>query len=241
MGYARASRCVRAAARLAREAGATIVENAQVTKITPIAGGSVRATTASGDQYEADRLILTAGAWTQSLLSSFGVTIPLVVTRQTYVHLGLTSRYTDFAPGRFPVWIDAPANTYGFPILGEMPGVKLAAHDQGQITTPETADRTVSETERQALRDYAKMRMPALGQDVVYEKVCLYSNTPDEDFIIDAIPGLPGGFVISACSGHGFKFAPLIGQIAADLAVAGTTLYDLSRFRLARFAFAPPI
>ena len=69
-----------------------------------------------------------------------------------------------------------------------------------------------------------------------YAKVCLYANTPNEDFILDAIPGLPHTFVVGGLSGHGFKFTPLLGQILADLAIGGTVRYDLSRFSLGRFA-----
>ena len=82
----------------------------------------------------------------------------------------------------------------------------------------------------------AAERLPRLSQTVVYEKVCLYSNTPDEDFVIDAIPNLPNAFVFSACSGHGFKFTPLMGEIAARLATEQETGYDLTRFQLGRFA-----
>jgi len=200
-----------------------------------VAGGGVRVKLKSRETLIADRLLIAAGAWTKPLLEPLGVNLPLVVTRQPYVHLRPAHNAANFEAGRFPVWIDAPANAYGFPRLGEVPGVKLGLHDRGETVTPETVIRTVQEADRQAARRFAAHRFPDLSPEVVYEKVCLYTNTPDEDFIVDAVPGLPGGFVVSACSGHGFKFAPLMGQIGADLACDCPFSHDLTRFRLARF------
>ncbi|HZO89416.1 MAG TPA: N-methyl-L-tryptophan oxidase [Chthonomonadaceae bacterium] len=235
MGYARASRCVRAAAQLARQHGAQILEERRVESIEAAPEG-LRVRTQAGETFTTDRLLLTAGPWTGPQLAKLGVQAPLVVTRQPYIHLQPARNAADFEPERFPPWIDATAPiTYGLPRLGDLPGVKIGLHDGGQITTPETVDRRVREEDRAAVRRYAAARFPWLSPEVVYEKVCLYTNTPDEDFIVDAVPGLPGAFVISGCSGHGFKFTPLLGQIAADLATGTPVPYELSRFRLARF------
>jgi glycine/D-amino acid oxidase-like deaminating enzyme len=95
-------------------------------------------------------------------------------------------------------------------------------------------------SDHEAVCHYAAQRFPWLSTDIVYAKVCLYTNTPDEDFILDLVPGLPGAYLISACSGHGFKFTPLLGQIAVDLVSTGTCAYDLSRFRLSRFTDVCP-
>ena len=239
MGYAHASLCLRTAARLARQHGADIREGNPVISLQAETGGSgVRVTLADGTELTADRLLLTAGPWVGPHLAEFGITVPLVVTRQPYLHLEPASHSEDFEPGRFPVWIDAEANAYGFPHLNYVAGVKIGIHDRGTITTPETVDRTVQEEDREAVRRYAKHRFPQLSTTVTYEKVCLYTNTPEEDFIVDAIPGLPGGYVISGCSGHGFKFTPLLGQIAAHLATDMPLSYDLSRFQLSRFSSA---
>lgn len=125
---------------------------------------------------------------------------------------------------------------YGFPRLGDVPGVKLALHSGGDIVELENVDRSVRDSDREPLLRYARERFPWLGEEILYEKVCLYTRTPDEDFIVDAIPGLEGAFLISACSGHGFKFGPLIGQLGASL-VNGTHMpYDLTRFSLRRFS-----
>lgn len=237
MGFAYASRCVRAAVAIARELGAQILEETAVAGIERH-GSGVAVTTRVGARFEADRLLIAAGAWTQPLLASLGVQIPLVVTRQVVVHLEpQQQRAESFEIGRLPVWIDAAANAYGFPYIrdGQAGGVKIALHDQGEATTPETVNRSVTEADLEAVRQIARRRFPDLSERVIYAKVCLYSNTPDADFVIDTVPGFPEITFVSACSGHGFKFTPLLGKIAGALVTGQPILYDLSRFRLNRF------
>lgn len=234
MGYARASQCVRAAARLARQHGAVIHESTPVVAISATPQGGVQVTTANGPAFEADRLVLCAGPWSGRLLAEQGIALPLRIVRKTYIHLLPERNKTDFETGRFPVWIDAQSWAYGFPRLGDVPGVKIAIHAGGQETSPGAVDRIVSDEDRDALVGYARRRFPDLSDEVVYEKVCLYTMTPDEDFIIDRMPGLPGAFMIGGTSGHGFKFGPLLGEIARILVDGAPTPYDLSRFSLAR-------
>ena len=235
MGYARASNSVRAAARLAKQQGARFQENTPIVGIAANTNG-VQVTTAAGETILGDKLLLTAGAWTGPKLAELGIRVPLVVTRQPYIHLQPARHGEQFGVGRFPVWIDAGANFYGFPQLGDVRGVKIGLHNRGETTTPDTVSRDVTDADIQSTLQYAIRRFPWLGEQVVYSKVCLYTNTPNEDFILDAVPGLPHTFVVGGLSGHGFKFTPLLGQILADMAQDKPIDYDLSRFRLARFA-----
>jgi sarcosine oxidase len=235
MGYARASRAVRAAVRLAEEAGASIRENCAVTEIN-VAGERVRLRTSGGETIEADRLVIAPGPWAAPLLAPLGVQLPVTVTRQPYVHFEPARDKEMFEAPRFPVWIDAGANAYGFPRLGDIGGVKIGIHDYGALSDPETVDRSVNDADRGAARAYAARRFPSLGSEIVYEKVCLYTVTPDNDFIVDTVPGAQNILVISACSGHGFKFTPLMGQLAADFVDGARGRCDLSPFRLSRFA-----
>ena len=233
MGFARASRCVRAATRLARALGAEIREECPVAGIESARAG-VCVITDAGERIEADGLVVCVGPWAAPLLRSLGLDLPLTVTRQAYVHLQPASHPEAFTVRNFPTWIDAGTNHYGFPILGGLPGVKLASHDRGIATLPETVDRTVTEADKDLCRAYARERFPWLGPEVVYAKICLYTNTPDEHFVIDRIPGLSNSVVIGGLSGHGFKFTPLLGQIAADLVTGRPIPHDLSRFRAGR-------
>ena len=234
MGYARASRCVRAAVQLAQRAGAIFHEDTPVRDIST-KGDLFRAQTEAGDTFEAERLLLCAGSWTGTLLGRVGLSLPLKVVRKTYIHLQPARHAEAFEVGRFPVWIDAATFAYGFPHLG-VPGVKLAFHAGGESTDPDHVARELREDERDQLRAYAAQRFPDLSRDIAHEKVCLYTNTPDEDFLVDAMPHWPGAFLVGGLSGHGFKFAPLLGRIAARLLTESATHHDLSRFALARLA-----
>lgn len=234
MAYARASRCVRVGARLARSHGASLREHTSIADIHADADG-VRVTTLAGETIAGDRLLLSTGPWTGPYLARIGVSVPLIVTRQAYIHLEPRKDAELFTSGRFPVWIDAATNYYGFPRLGDVGGVKIALHEHGEATTPQDADRSIRDAEIEATRAYARHRFPSLSDTVTYAKVCLYTNTPDEDFILDALPGLPHIFVAGGLSGHGFKFAPLLGQTLADFAVGNPMAYDLTRFRINRF------
>jgi monomeric sarcosine oxidase len=241
MGYARASRCVRAAATLAKRHGAQIREHTPVAEIEPGAGGNgLRVLTGtgeclSGERLSTDKVLICAGPWTQRCLAKLGIEVPLNVVRKTYIHLEPARHHENFEASCFPVWIDADSLAYGFPRLGDVPGVKLAMHGGGETTLPGTVERVVLERDRAVLHEYAVKRFPDLSRRVVYEKVCLYTNTPDEDFIIDAVPGLAGAFFIGGLSGHGFKFGPLLGEIALALVTGAAMPYDLSRFSCTRF------
>ncbi len=230
-GYLRASACVRAQMRLAQAAGAVLRENVVVEGIEPGKGGRVRVKTGDG-AWEFDKVLVTAGAWMADLLPLLG--LPLTVTRQYYAHLR-AARVEEFAVGAFPVWIDADANFYGFPDDGETPGVKVAWHEHGQPTHPDRVARTVTDDDREPLTAYAAQHLPGLSGPPLWEKTCLYTNAPDEDFVLDAVPDVPGAFLCSGCSGHGFKFTILLGQILCRLAWGEAVGADVSRFGLARF------
>jgi sarcosine oxidase len=242
-GFLRASRCVLAHARLARQYGAEIREGVTVEAVEPQPGGGVVVRTADGGSAGTfDRAVVTAGPWMGSLLSDLG--LPLQVTRQEWVYLPLrdTAPPNDFAPGRLPVWIDAGTHWYGFPLDGAVPGaVKLALHAPGPPTNPETVTLDAAEADvlartqgPEAAARYASERLPDLTLPAVHAGACLYTNAPSEDFLLDTLPGTENVYLISACSGHGFKFTTLLGSIAADWALSKPYGRDLSRFALAR-------
>jgi len=234
-GFLRASRCVRAAARLARERGAQLREETRLLAIESAADG-VHLHLADGEILVADRAVVCAGPWTGRLLADRGVRVPLVVTRQQYLHLLPREGDTQFAIGRFPLWYHAGGHgMYGFPEEESVPGVKIADHHLGPRVDPDQVDREVDDACREAIRAYARARLPDLTDRISYEKVCLYDNTPNEDFIIDRLPDDPRVVVIGGTSGHGFKFVTLLGRIAAELAADREPSCDLHRFALARF------
>lgn len=231
-GLLRATRCVLANARLARQQGATIREETVVTEIMS-QGGEAIVRTADGDETTFDRVLVTAGAWMGELFARLN--LPLRVTRQQVVYLRIGQNEGLFAPGMFPVWIDATQNYYGFPNDGRIPGAKVASHDQGMIVDPNMAPRPVDDSYIAETITYAAQRLPDLQAEATHSQVCLYTNTPNEDFILDAVPDSPNVWLVSGCSGHGFKFTVLLGKIAAGLVTGESYPRDLSRFALKQF------
>ncbi|MBW3624491.1 MAG: N-methyl-L-tryptophan oxidase, partial [Armatimonadetes bacterium] len=231
-GFLNASACVRTNLSVAASHGAEIRTSTPVERIEP-GPESIAVPTADGSTLHADRVIVAAGPWMRELLSPF-VTLPLVVTRQAYCHFEPRTP-APFEVGRFPIWIDFGTNVYGFPHERTTPGVKVAGHSHGAAVDPHAVHREVEESDREPLRAYCRERLPDLSPAIIYEKVCLYTNTPDEDFIIDHLPGEDRVTIMSCCSGHGFKFTALMGRIAAWRATGEAVPWDMSRFRLSRF------
>jgi len=133
------------------------------------------------------------------------------------------------------VWIDASTYDYGFPSDGRIAGVKVGLHQRGETTDPDSVRSGLDEEFVRGRIACAASRLPDLSDEVTHAHVCLYTNTPDEDFIIDRTPGLPNVWLVSGCSGHGFKFTVLLGRIAAELAAGAAYPPELSRFSLDRF------
>ncbi len=231
-GFLRSTRCVEANVRLAKLHGVHFKENADVSHISS-RGSEVLIKTDSGEELLFDRAIVTAGAWMGRLLSNLH--LPLVVSRQQVIYLRAKRNEPLFEPDRFPVWIDTTHNFYGFPNDGVVPGIKAASHDHGVTVDPDCVNRTVDSDYIDKVRGILRKRLPDLSEEVTHSITCLYTSTPDEHFIIDSIPDIPGAFLVSGCSGHGFKFTTLLGKIAAEMVTGMGYDRDLSRFSLRRF------
>lgn len=231
-GFLRAGSCVRANVRLAREHGAEVVEEVAVVAVEP-RGAEVVIRDGTGGERVFDRVVLTSGAWIGRFFPE--VSLPLRVSRQEYAYLSVACEPGQFQPGRFPVWIDAGERFYGFPADGRVEGVKLAANHPGETVDPDHMRRTVDAPYLGKVVEYASRRFPGLTAPPTVAGTCLYTNTPDEHFIIDRVPETENVWLVSGCSGHGFKFTVLLGKIAADLATDGAYPRDLSRFSLRRF------
>lgn len=231
-GLLRPEQAVDAMLTASRRHGAELVFNTAVTGWRPDGDGFVVATRAR--DYRASRVVLSAGPWIGQLLPRAGV--PFTVERAVQCWFRPATRPELFAPDRLPVFIVEWARNrffYGLPDHGA--GVKLAEHHAGEVTTADTVRRLVDEREWADVRALALQWMPGVAGALADASVCLYTNTPDGHFVIDRLPEHPGVIVASPCSGHGFKFAPAIGEILADLATGATPGFDLSPFRLSRF------
>ena len=206
-GFLRASACVLANLRLAEAHGAVVCEQTRITRIEPQPDG-VWVETESGIRERYDRVLLTAGAWLPKLLPSLN--LPLTVTRQTYAYFAVRpDAEPHFAPERMPVWIEATRHFYGFPSDGRQAGVKVAWHRLGEVHDPDTPARPVDEADLAPLRACLARRLPDALPEALASATCLYTNTPDERFILQPLPDEPRVWLVSACSGHGFKFSIL--------------------------------
>jgi sarcosine oxidase len=197
----------------------------------------------AGGQARARSLVLAAGAWTGPLAP--GLDVPLRVARRVMHYLRAPAQAGAFDPSRFPVYFiqTGPGDgIYGFPLIGDpAAGIKAGFHYRGgNAASPDTVDRNVSDSERAEMRDVLAEWIPDLAGEHVEARVCMYTMTPDEHFVIDLLPGSAGRVAVAAgFSGHGFKFTPVVGEILADLALTGSTAQPVDFLRATRFTAAP--
>ncbi|WP_309670739.1 N-methyl-L-tryptophan oxidase, partial [Gemmatimonas sp.] len=231
-GFLTPERCIRAHAHRARSLGADIRTGERVLDYTA-SGGSASVRTDRG-KYEAAQLVLTAGPWMPELAPSLRSL--LVPERQVLGWFDIADR-ARFAPTAFPVFVlEADEGVYyGFPEYG-VPGFKLGRyHHLHERVQPDSVDRVCHPRDEAALRDAVSRYFPLANGALRSSAVCIFTNTPDEHFIIDRAPDAPEVLLVSPCSGHGFKFCSVIGEICADLVQHGTTSHDIALFGLGRF------
>jgi sarcosine oxidase len=179
-----------------------------------------------GSTYRAAALIVAAGAWTNKILAHLGLSLPLEVTLEQVVYLTPVDPLR-YHPSRFPIWIwmDEPS-FYGFPIFGE-PAVKIAWDRCEIVTDPDTRSFEPRADVIDGVKDFAARRLPGVGGKVHLAKTCLYTLTPDRDFVVDRVPGTDNVYAAIG-AGHAFKFASLLGRVLTDLALDGATRHDIS-------------
>jgi sarcosine oxidase len=232
-GFVASERAIYAHVGLAQAKGAEIRTNEPVLEWQPTADGGVTVRTGRGT-YTAGRLVLTSGAWMDTLNPALA---PHIRTVKQAIGWFTVKTPELFRMGRFPVFILTveEGNFYGFP-LWEHPGFKLGGpHFGREPIDPSDPDRTPSPRQVALIRDCLARYMPGAAGEPLAVKGCIYTVTPDEHFVIDTMPGAPQVSFASCCSGHGYKFASAIGEILSDLAIDGETRFDISPFRLSRF------
>ena len=227
-GFARPELTVQAHLDLAGLAGAELHFGEPVLDWAETADG-VRVTTERGS-YTAGQLVICPGAWAPQLLAEFH--IPITVERQVLYWLDPIGGPEPFED--HPIFIDENAagqQIYGFPAIdGPAGGVKVAFFRKGIVCTPESIDRVVHPQEIEEMRARVGELLPALDGPCVHSATCMYSNTPDEHFVIARHPDSTNVTVACGFSGHGFKFVPVVGEILADLAIDGQTAHPISLF-----------
>jgi sarcosine oxidase len=235
-GFLLSERCIVAHVTAAQALGAEVHARERVTSWEP-RSDAIRVTTDHA-VYEADRLIVSVGAWVGALVPGLKpVTTP---ERQVLAWLQPT-RPELFAAERFPVFnlqVDE-GHYYGFPI-SVVPGFKFGRyHHLDEAVDPETVDREQNARDESVLRQFAERYFPDGAGPTMALRACMFTNAPDEHFILDLHPDDDRVVVASPCSGHGFKFSSVVGEITADLAETGETRHDIGLFQISRFTGQP--
>lgn len=232
-GFVLSERAIVAHVTQAQAAGAEVRRNEAVVAWEVDGNGIVAVATDRG-AYRAERLILTAGAWAPDLIEELvGYAVPERQALGWFEPLEPELFHID----RFPVFnftVDE-GHFYGLPVFG-VPGFKLGRyHHLEEVVDPDTMDREPNERDERVLRDFIARYFPAANGPVADMKTCMFTNTEDEHFVIDVHPEHPQVAIAAGFSGHGYKFASVVGEILADLAERGTTGHDISRFAIGRF------
>src|SRR5688500_1778405 len=232
-GFLLPERCIAAHLRLATARGAELRHEEPLLPWRRD-GEGVAVVTPTGT-YRAARLVLATGAWLDAHLDA--PALSLLVERNVPFWLRPASTPGAFAADRFPIfiWETGAGHFYGVPHV-ERPGVKVARHHTGQYGDPETIDRTPRPEDEAPVRAFVRRHIPALDGPVESSLVCLYTLTPDAHFVVDRHPEHEQVVFASACSGHGFKFACVVGELLADLSTTGRADPAADFLRLTRLA-----
>jgi monomeric sarcosine oxidase len=239
-GYLRVEACTKAHADWATACGARLMAGARVADLH-VDETSVRATLGDGSVVEADRLVIAAGAWLAAnpVLRALVPQVPLVVERQVQLWFGEAPSLAAPRP-ELPAFIHFLPDRafYGIPAdpTHPSPAVKVCRHHGGDPTSPDALDRTLRPEDEAQVRAYVRAHLPSADGPLLRSHVCMYTCTPDEHFLVGTLPRAPHVTVLGGFSGHGYKMASVMGEIAADLVERRTPAFDLGMFALDRFA-----
>ena len=233
-GFVTPERCILLFTDQALRHGATILTKTKVSNWKRDGRGFIVST--NRGEFSCRKLVITAGPWAGKMIP--GLSSRLRVTRQVLAWMK-PKKWEPFALGQFPCWI--VDQFYGFPVLpvgtlGGPIGLKLARHFPGVVSDPDALDRVPAAADERELVDALNRFIPDGYAETHVMKVCMYTNTPDENFILDYLPGFEKDVAIAAgFSGHGFKFSSVVGEIMADLAMNGSTALPIGFLNARRF------
>ncbi len=234
-GFLYVERCVLQLVRLARAAGAEIFTGEKVVRWSSVKNGLHVRTTRK--EIRTKKLIITAGAWSTELLKRLH--LPLEVWRKVVLWYD-SPNISDYRLGVFPTfYVETEAGGfYGFPAVDEL-GVKIGEHVQARLTEPERIARELLPGDEDPTRRFIEQTFPGFQPKRTRFSVCMYTMTPDHNFVIDSCPGEPDVLFAAGFSGHGFKFAPVVGEVLADLALTGATGHPVAFLGLDRLRGQP--
>jgi sarcosine oxidase len=237
-GILNPTHCIEVIAGMARAYGAKVLEHTSVTKLELQTNTIVT----SKGSFSADKIIVAVGAWLPELIPNLNLDLSITLESGVFFR---PKNLEMFMPERFPLFIEHrvvtskmdrfdAAQAYGFPVFG-LPGVKIGLHHSGETVTASNRHFEVSTRTLETLQAWMLEHLPDAAGEVIHAKTCLYSNTKNHDFLLDWHSKLtPEGsskvLIASPCSGHGFKFAPFIGELLADMVMGQVNEFQLERF-----------
>jgi sarcosine oxidase len=222
---------------LASYHGATLLDHCTVKAIHPFDNGVTVET--DNSTFECARLIITAGAWTERMLSNVGINLRLTVSREQLTYYA-TPNLREFSVGNFPIFWGSTelGGIYGFPVYGEV-ATKVAIDLSGHEVTVDTRTFDPDEECEVFQERWLEKYIPGFLGPKLYTKTCLYALMPDYNYVLDALPEHPQ-ILVAVGSGHAFKFASLLGKILSELAIDGQTEQPIGSFSLQREAITDP-
>jgi sarcosine oxidase len=237
-GILNPTHCIEVIVGMARAHGARVLEHTTVEKLELDTNTIVT----SKGSFSADKIIVAAGAWLPELIPNLKLNLEITLESGVFFR---PKNLELFMPERFPIFIEHrdvtpeterfdAAQAYGFPVFG-LPGVKVGLHHSGETVTASNRQFEVSTRTLKALQAWMLEHLPDAAGEIIHAKTCLYSNTKTHDFLIDWHSAFdPEGssdvLIASPCSGHGFKFAPFMGELLADMVTNQTNPFQLERF-----------
>jgi sarcosine oxidase len=237
-GILNPTHCTEVIAGMARAYGAKVLEHTSVTKLEL----DTNTVVTSKGNFSADKIIVAAGAWLPELIPNLNLNLQITLESGVFFR---PKNLAMFTPERFPLFIEHrittpdtdrfdAAQAYGFPVYG-LPGVKIGLHHSGETVTASNRHFEVSQRTLTTLQAWMLEHLPDAAGEVIHAKTCLYSSTKNHDFLIDWHSKLnPEGssdvLIASPCSGHGFKFAPFMGELLADMVTNQANPFQLERF-----------
>ena len=234
-GFLAIDDCLRAQAEQARQHGAILQDEEPVLEITPLAHGAEVRTAKT--TYTCDKLVLTAGPYVKNLLKQLGLDVPYTI-ELNQGHWFKVDQPELFRPDQFPVFIvrndrDQMGGMYGFPTFRK-PGIKVSVHHSNQYIDIDKYDMIPRQETTERVWDWVKAFIPGASSELLEVGTCPYDFPPDEHFVLSLHPQYPD-IVMANMAGHGYKFASLVGEIMAQLAINGKSEYDLTGFGVDRF------
>ncbi len=210
--------------------GAELRTRVEVTELR--IDGGVRATLSDGSHVTAPRAVVAASAWLATSPALRGSRAPCRSPSSARSSSGSPTLPVSRSLAGFIYFVEGRA-FYGIPTAD---AVKVCAHHGGEPTTPDALDRTLRPEDEKTVRDYLRAHLPSVDAAPIRSRVCMYTNTPDQHFVVGRAPGRPEVVVLGGFSGHGYKAASVVGEIAAELVAEGKSALDLAMFDPARFA-----